>query len=83
MTIVEALLGSSIEEVAKAVSGTRYICNFNDFEIDGTKYQNQEQIVDAHNKHLEEKYKRFLEEKNSKNNLVVQIETNKLGEKND
>ena len=81
MTIVEALLGSSIEEVAKAVSGERYICNFNDFEIDGTKYQNPEQIVDAYNKHLEEKYKRFLETKKQQEQLGSSNRNQQIGRK--
>lgn len=35
MTIVEVLPGMNIEEVAKAMCGQRYICKFNNFEIDG------------------------------------------------
>lgn len=53
-TIVEVLPGMSIEEVAKAVCGKRYICKFNNFVIDGTTYTSPEEIIDAYFKSWEE-----------------------------
>lgn len=55
MTIVEVLPGMSIDVVAKAVCGQRYICKFNNFVIVGTNYQSFEQIVTAYDKYLEER----------------------------
>lgn len=53
-TIVEVLPGMSIEEVAKAVCGKRYICKFNNFVIDGTTYTSPEEIIDVYFKSWEE-----------------------------
>ena len=53
-TIVEVLPGMSIEEVARAVCGKRYICKFNNFVIDGTTYTSPEEIIDAYFKSWEE-----------------------------
>lgn len=61
-TIVEVLPGMSIEQVAKEICGKKYIGKFNDFEIDGTKYTNPEQIVEAYKKNYEE-HKKNLQEK--------------------
>lgn len=61
MTIVEVLPGMSIEDVAKTMCGQRYICKFNNFEIDGSKYTSSEQIVEAYKKDWEEGKKRLLE----------------------
>lgn len=63
MTIVEVLPGMNIEDVAQAMCGQRYICKFNNFEIDGTKYTSPEQIVEAYKKDWEESKKRYLEAK--------------------
>lgn len=63
MTIVEVLPGMDIEDVAQAMCGQRYICKFNNFEIDGSKYTRPEQIVEAYNKDWEEGKKRHLEAK--------------------
>lgn len=63
MTIVDALPGASINQVAKAICGKRYICQFNNFEIEGTKYINEEQIIEAYAKNWEEGKKRFVEAK--------------------
>lgn len=63
MTIVEVLPGMNIEEVAKAMCGQRYICKFNNFEIDGLKYTSPEQIIEAYNIDWEESKKRYLEAK--------------------
>lgn len=52
----------SIEQVAKEICGKKYIGKFNDFEIDGTKYTNPEQIVEAYKKNYEE-HKKNLQEK--------------------
>ncbi|MBR6690713.1 MAG: hypothetical protein IKL65_05220 [Bacilli bacterium] len=57
MIIFEALPGMSIDDVAKVVCGKRCICKFNNFEIDGTKYQNAQQIVASYNKELAERKK--------------------------
>ena len=59
MTIVEVLPGMSIEKVAKEICGKKYIGKFNDFEIDGTKYTNPEQIVEAYKKNWEEHKKKL------------------------
>ena len=63
MTIVEVLPGMSIEQVAEEICGKRYICKFNNFEINGTKFTSPEQIVDAYIKNLEEGRKKHLEAK--------------------
>lgn len=63
MTIVEVLPGMNIEEVAKAMCGQRYICKFNNFEIDGLKYTSPEQIIEAYNIDWEESKKMYLEAK--------------------
>lgn len=49
-TICRVSPGANISDVAQAICGKRYICKFNDFEIDGTKYQNPEEIVSVYNK---------------------------------
>lgn len=50
ITIVEVLPGMSIEQVAKEICGKRYMCQFNNFKIDGTKFTSPEQIVEAYTK---------------------------------
>ena len=51
----------NIDDVAQAMYGQRYICKFNNFEIDGTKYKTPEEIVTAYKKYCEESTKKFLE----------------------
>lgn len=63
MTIFEVLPGMSIENVAQAMCGQRYICKFNNFEIDGSKYTSPEQIVESYKNYWEEGKKRYLESK--------------------
>ena len=72
-TIVEVLPGMSIEQVAKEICGKKYIGKFNDFEIDGTKYTNPEQIVEAYKKNWEE-HKKKLQEKQ----MLEQVTQSKL-----
>ena len=69
MTIVEVLPGMSIEDVAQAMCGQRYICKFNNFEIDGSKYASPEQIIEAYKKDCEEGRKRYLEARKNQENL--------------
>lgn len=59
--ICEVLPGMNIDDVAQAMCGQRYICKFNNFEIDGTKYKTPEEIVTAYKKYCEESTKKFLE----------------------
>ena len=54
MTMFDVLPGMNIEDVAKEICGKRYMCKFNDFEIDGTKYASAEEIVEAYDKHYKE-----------------------------
>lgn len=61
ITICEVLPGMNIDDVAQAMCGQRYICKFNNFEIDGMKYNSPEEIVFAYKKHWEEGKKRLLE----------------------
>ena len=53
-TICRVLQGANISDVAQAICGKRYICNFNDFKIVGTKYQNPEEIVSAYDEYNDE-----------------------------
>ena len=55
ITIVKVFPGMSIEQVAKETCGKRYLCIFNGFEVDGTKYTSPEQIVTAYDNYLSEK----------------------------
>jgi hypothetical protein len=71
MTIVEALPGMNIEDVAQAMCGQRYICKFNNFEIDGTKYQNAEKIVAAYKKNWEEGKSRLVEARQQQLNTLI------------
>lgn len=53
-TICRVSQGANISDVAQAICGKRYICNFNDFKIVGTKYQNPEEIVSAYDEYNDE-----------------------------
>ena len=73
ITIVEVLPGMSIEEVAKEICGKRCMCQFNNFKIDGTKYTNPEQIVEAYKKDWNEGKKRHLEAKKDQEQIDASI----------
>jgi len=73
MLVVDASFGMSLEEVAKAVCGQKYICRFNNFEIDGTKYANADQVVEAYKKHWEEGKRKFEELKKKQTQIDSSI----------
>ncbi len=56
--IVRADLGVSLNKIAPLLAGKSYICNFNGFEIDGTKYKTGEEIIAAYEQHIEEAKKK-------------------------
>ena len=61
ITVVDVLPGMSIEQVAKEICGKRYMCQFNNFKIDGTKFTSPEQIVEAYTKDFKEGKRKHLE----------------------
>lgn len=71
IAIYEVLPGMNIDDVAKAIYGQRSICKFNNFEIDGTKYNSPDEIVSAYEEHWKEGKKDILNQKNIKNKLII------------
>ena len=67
------IIGGTIDQVALDVCGKKYMCQFNDFTIDGTKYTSPDQIVEAYEKHREEV-------KKSKQEQQTQVEVAKAPE---
>lgn len=63
IAIYEVLPGMTIDDVTQEICGQRYLCKFNNFEIDGTKYKSPAEIVSAYKKHWEDGKKRLLESK--------------------
>lgn len=63
IAIYEVLPEMTIDDVAQEICGQRYLCKFNNFEIDGTKYKSPAEIVSAYKKHWEDSKKRLLESK--------------------
>jgi len=58
VTVIEPLLGTSIEDFAKAImqnkEGTKQIVTqFNDFKINSNDFQNAEEIIEAYEKHIQ------------------------------
>lgn len=78
MTIVEVLPGMSIEQVASEICGKRYMCEFNNFKIDGTKYTSPDQIIEAYLKDWKEGKKRHLEAKNAQEHIDASIREQQL-----
>lgn len=60
MTIMEVLPGANLMDIAEVMCGQRYICEFNNFVIDGTKYETPEQIVEAYKNRWVDSKQSFL-----------------------